>query len=122
MRKTFILTGILIIVFFLAEPIGLGHLLHPQKWIILTFFVAYSFLLHRLIELGFRENRKNFIQFYLTTVVLRLILSVIFIGIELYIGLQQQQLFIIDFFALYLFYTIFEIWNLSSNLRQNSEK
>ena len=122
MSKTLILTGVLIIVFFLADAIGIGYLLHQQKWVILSFFVAYSVLFNRIIELGFKEKRKNFIQFYLATVALRLLLSIIFIGIELYRGLQQQELFVANFFVLYLFYTIFEIWNLNSNLRQNSEK
>ena len=122
MSKTLILSGVLIIVFFLADAIGLGYLLHQQKWVILSFFVAYSVLFNRIIELGFKEKRKNFIQFYLATVALRLLLSIIFIGIELYRGLQQQELFVANFFVLYLFYTIFEIWNLNSNLRQNSEK
>jgi hypothetical protein len=122
MSKTLILTGVLLIVFFLADAIGVGHWLHPQKWVILSFFVAYSFLFNRIIELGFKEKRKNFIPFYLATVALRLLLSIIFIGIELYRGLQQQELFVANFFVLYLFYTIFEIWNLNSNLRQNSEK
>ena len=122
MSKTLILTAILVIVFFLAEAIGLGYLLHQQKWVILGFFAASAFLFSRIMELGFRENRKNFIQFYLTTVVLRLLLSIIFIGVELYRGLKQQELFVGNFFVLYLFYTIFEIWNLNSNLRRNSEK
>lgn len=122
MSKTLILSGVLIIVFFLADATGLGYLLHQQKWVILSFFVAYSFLFNRIIELGFKEKRKNFIPFYLATVALRLVLSIIFIGIELYRGLEKQELFVANFFALYLFYTIFEIWNLNSNLRQNSEK
>lgn len=122
MSKTLILTGVLVIVFFLAEAIGLGYLLHQQKWVILGFFAASAFLFSRIMELGFRENRKNFIQFHLTTVVLRLLLSIIFIGVELYRGLKQQELFVANFFVLYLFYTIFEIWNLNSNLRRNSEK
>jgi len=122
MIRTLILTAILIIVFFLAKYIGFEYLLHPKKWLILGFFVTFSVLFHRVIEFGLREKQKNFIPFYLATVVLRLILCVIFIGVELYLGLQQQELFILNFFVLYLFYTVFEIWNLSSNLRQNSGK
>jgi hypothetical protein len=122
MFKTATLTVILIIVFFSAKYLGIDFLLHPKKWLILTFFVAFSFLFHRVIEFGLREKQKNFIPFYLSTVVMRLVLSLIFIGIELYLGLQNTELFIINFFVLYLFYTIFEIWNLSRNLRQNSGK
>lgn len=122
MAKTLILTGVLIIVFFLAGALGLTNLLHPQKWIILGFFVSYSFLFNRVKELGFRDKKKNFIQFYLATIALRLILSIIFIGVELYLGIRQQELFVANFFVLYLFYTVFEILNLNSNLRRNSEK
>ncbi len=122
MIKTAILTVVLIIVFFSAKYLGIEYLFHPKKWLILGFFVAFSFLFHRVIEFGLREKQKNFIPFYLSTVVLRLILSLIFIGIELYLGLQNQELFILNFFVLYLFYTIFEIWNLSRKLRHNSEK
>ena len=122
MFKTALLTFILIIVFFSAKYLGIEYLFHPNKWLILCFFVAFSFLFHRVIEFGLREKQKNFIPFYLSTIVLRLILSLIFIGIELYLGLQNQELFILNFFVLYLFYTIFEIWNLSRKLRHNSEK
>lgn len=99
MTKTLILTGVLIIVFFVADTIGLGYLLHQQKWVILSFFIAYSLLFNRIIELGFKEKRKNFIPFYLSSVALRLILSIVFIAIELYRGLEQQELFIANFFA-----------------------
>ncbi len=119
MTRTILLTCVLIIVFFSAKYLGLNHLLHPKKWTILGFFVAFSFLFHRVISFGLQEKQKNFIPFYLSTVVLRLILSLAFIGIELYLGMLQQELFVINFFVLYLFYTIFEIWNLSRNLRQN---
>jgi hypothetical protein len=122
MIRTTILTVILIIVFFSAKYLGIESLFHTKKWLILGFFVALSFLFHRVIAFGLREKQKNFIPFYLSTVVLRLILSLIFIGIELYLGLQKQELFVLNFFVLYLFYTIFEIWNLSRKLRHNSEK
>ncbi|AFK05436.1 hypothetical protein Emtol_4313 [Emticicia oligotrophica DSM 17448] len=122
MLRTLIFTVFFIIVFFLAKYFGVDSFLHPKRWLILGFFVAFSFLMHRLIDMGLQGKEKNFIAFYLAATVLRLILSLVFIGIELYFGLQQQELFIINFFVLYLFYTVFEIWNLSRNLRQNSGK
>jgi hypothetical protein len=71
------------------------------------------------MEYGHRNNREKFVQFYLSTVVGRLILSVIFIGAFLYAGLTDSVLFIINFFALYLFYTSFEIYGLYRNLRRD---
>ena len=120
MLKTTLLTFLLIIVLFSAKYLGFEHLLHEKKWLILGFFVAFSLLFHRVISFGLAEKQKNFIPFYLSTVVLRIILSLAFISIELYLGLEQQVLFVTNFFVLYLFYTIFEIWNLSRNLRKNS--
>ena len=121
MKNTLLFTGILIIVFFLSDALGFGKWLHPEKWIILSFFVAISYLFHTLIKQGMANKRENFVPFYLSTIVLRLILCSVFIGIELYFGVSKVTLFIINFFVLYLFYTIFEISNLYRNLRQNSE-
>ncbi|MFY7908101.1 MAG: hypothetical protein ACOVO2_01035 [Emticicia sp.] len=122
MLRTIIFTSFFVIVFFLAKYFAIDTFLHSKRWLILGFFVAFSFLMHRLIDMGLQGKDKNIIMFYLAATVLRLILSLGFIGFELYRGLQQQELFILNFFVLYLFYTVFEIWNLSSNLRQNSGK
>ncbi len=121
MYKTILLTIGWVIAFFLAPLIGISDYIHPQKWTILIFFLVLSIIFHRLIGLGIKENNKNFIIIYLSSIVLRLIFSLLFIGLELYLGVKNQEIFILNFFVLYLCYTIFEIWNLSRNLRQNSE-
>ncbi len=120
MARSLIITGFFIIVFFLFPYIGLGHLIHPKKWEILVFFVATSLLFSRFTELGLRNKGENFVTFSLATNVLRIILSLFFIGIYLYLKVEQSLLFIATFFVLYLFYTVFEIWNNSRNLQQNS--
>ncbi|MFN3782832.1 MAG: hypothetical protein ACK4R6_02875 [Spirosomataceae bacterium] len=118
MWQTLIFTSILSIVLFLADYLGVGHLVHPHKWIILSFFVAVSYLFHTLVEQGMRNNRENFIQFYLSTVVIRLIASLIFIGVELYLGVGNKKIFILTFFVLYLFFTLFELTILYRKLRR----
>lgn len=118
MWQTIIFTFIISIVLFLADYLGIGQYIHPQKWIILSFFVAISYLFHTLVEQGMRNNRENFIQFYLSTVVIRLIASLIFIGIELYLGVGDKKTFILTFFVLYLFFTLFELTILYRKLRR----
>jgi hypothetical protein len=120
MLKTVTLTGIIIIVFFLFSFIGLGHLLHQQKWVMLIFFVSISFLLNLFSKQGLSNNRENFVTFYLASIVSRLILCIIFVGVELYLDVPDVKIFIINFFVLYLCYTVFEISELYRNLRQNS--
>ena len=120
MLRIIILTAILGLLIYLSSQIGLSHYVHPQKWIILAFFFAVSYLNHILLNLGFAKNRENFVQFYLGSVTARLILSLIFIGIFVYSGIPNPYIFIINFFVLYLCYTGFEIFDLYRKLRHFS--
>lgn len=120
MRNTLIAYLVIIIVFFLATNLGISEWLHPQKWIILSFFGAMSYLYHLLLENGMKNNREKFIEFNLTTIAARMILSLLFIGTLLYLKVEKPKLFVGNFFALYLFFTLFEIINLVRKLRRFS--
>jgi hypothetical protein len=120
MLRIILLTLTIGLFIFIAPQIGLSQYTHPQKWMILAFFFAVSYLNHILLNLGFAKNRENFVQFYLGSVTARLILSLIFIGTFVYSGIQNPYLFIINFFVLYLCYTGFEIFDLYRKLRHFS--
>ncbi len=119
MLRNTIATAIIGIVFFIVQHFFRSDWVHPYFWYILTFFYGLSFLIFRLMEYGHKDNNKKFVSFYLSTVVGRLLLSLIFIGSFLYFGLTDSLLFIINFFVLYLFYTGFEIYGLYCNLRRD---
>jgi hypothetical protein len=114
------LTIIIGLLLYVAQQIGLSQYIHSQKWIMLAFFFAVSYLNHILTQMGFAKNRENFVQFYLGSVTARLILSLIFVGTFIYTGVQNPYLFIINFFVLYLCYTGFEIFDLYRKLRHFS--
>ncbi len=117
MLRIIILTIGLGLIFYFSPQIGLSQYLHEYKWIILAFFFAVSYLNHLLAQLGFANNRENFVQFYLGGIVTRLILSLIFVGVIAYMGTKDIYIFITNFFVLYLCYTGFEIYGLYRNLR-----
>ena len=117
MLRIIILTVILGLVIYIVPEIGLSQYIHPQKWMILAFFFAVSYLNHILFNLGFAKNRENFVQYYLGSVTTRLILSLIFIGTFIYSGIPNPYIFIINFFVLYLCYTGFEIFDLYRKLQ-----
>lgn len=121
MFRTVLATLFLGIVLFAADYFSLGTYIHSEKWSILAFFFAVSLLQHRLMEQGFKENRDKFVQFYLTTVVVRLLLCLVFVGVFLYFKVNSPNSFVITFFAFYLFYTCFEIYGLYRNLRRDLE-
>ncbi|MFC0184731.1 hypothetical protein [Pseudarcicella hirudinis] len=108
------------IVLFTAPMLGLGQYVHAEKWFILTFFVAVSYLNHLLMQMGFANDREKFVPFYMASIGFRLILSVCFIGTFIYLKTPDIYTFIADFFVLYLFYTGFEIYGLYRNLRHFS--
>ncbi len=120
MLNSFIFSALLGIALFVVRQYGPEGWVHTGIWYILAFFLGMSVLINRLTEQGFRNNREKFVQFYLSTVVMRLILSCIFIGLFLYAGLENPFLFVINFFVLYLFYTFFEIYFLYRKLRRDS--
>lgn len=119
MLRTLIATLLLGIVFFLAQHFHADAFLHPYIWYILAFYFGLSFLVHRLMEFGLRNKREKFVTFYISSIVARIILSIAFIALFLYRGLTDSFLFVINFFALYLFYTCFEIYGLYRNLRRD---
>jgi len=120
MLRSFLFTLLLAIVFFSAERYAHPGWLHPQWKAMLLFFLSVSFLLHRLMSVGFENNREKFVQMYMASLVARLLLSLVFVGFFLYRKVDQKQVFISDFLVLYLCYTGFEIYTLSRNLRRDS--
>lgn len=120
MIRTALFYSSVIIVLFLASYLGYEKYIHSSKWIIVAFFVATSYLHHTLVNLGMRNDRSEFIEFYLISFTIKLILTLLFIGIVLFTGVANRQLFVINFFALYLFLTVFEITNILRKLRRFS--
>ena len=119
MGRTFGLTFFFGIVFFTAERLDLGLAFPQEKWFILAFFLFMSILQHQLMAIGLRQNQERFVKFYLINTVLRLIGCVLFVGAFLYWRSPPPLPFVVTFFALYLFYTFFEVLGLYRNLRRD---
>jgi O-antigen/teichoic acid export membrane protein len=119
MLRSLLATILLGIAFFFVQRFGPKAYLHPYIWYILAFFFGLSFFGHRLMDFGLRNKREKFVTFYMATITGRIILSLVFIGLFLYRGLTDSFLFVINFFALYLFYTCFEIYGLYRTLRRD---
>lgn len=118
MLKTILLYTAILIVFFLADYFGPFVYLHPKKYVMLAFFAAVSYLFFVISKQGMRGKGDKFIQFYLSTVIVRFLACVIFVTIFLYIGVENVKLFVLNFFVLYLFFTLFETFGLYRNLRR----
>lgn len=119
MLRTILFSAIIGIVFFTAEYFGFGAILPTEKWFILAFFFALSVLQHRILSFGFQDDNDKFVQFYLASAVIKLILCMVFVAVFVYLQVNEVVSFIITFFALYLFYTCFEVVGMYRNLRRD---
>lgn len=110
------------IVFFLADYFSVEDYLHKDKWYILLFFFITQYLSFQIHKYAFEDLNKNFIALHLSSLVIKFILSLIFVGIMIWNMTSDPMLFVANFFVLYLFFTVFEIYNLNTNLRRFSER
>lgn len=94
---------------------------HETMWIILSFFVILTWLTgmftHYLLEL----SKENSVSIILGGIGIRFLASVGFVAILLFIGVENLILFVVNFFIIYFFYLLFDIYTLISNLRPNSD-
>lgn len=113
---SFIPAFLLFVVLFLVGQSSYSHLLHPQIWYIFLFFAVVHILVTRIADMGF--ERDNFINFYLASMVIRMILILIFTGAFLWLFPENRKLFLLTAVVFYLFFTIFEISILLRKLRR----
>jgi hypothetical protein len=94
---------------------------HETMWIILSFFVILTWLTgmftHYLLEL----SKENSVSIILGGIGIRFLASVGFVAILLFMGVENLILFVVNFFIIYFFYLLFDIYTLISNLRPNSD-
>lgn len=117
--NSIILFTILGLFIYLFQKFGYTHFIHEKIWIIFVFFLALAFLNYTLMKFAFENNREKFITFFMASVVIRLILSMVFLGAFIFVELNNIQIFVLNFIALYLCVLVFEIFENIRNLRQN---
>lgn len=120
MRNSLLLTGLLGIVFFVAERFFQPDWLHPYWPYLLLFYTMLSVLLHRLMSYVKDPKSAQFTTFFLAFTTAKLILCLTFMGVMLYNNVPGLNGFVISFLGLYLVYTGFEIYGLTRKLRRDS--
>jgi len=120
--QTLIFSGVIAaLVLGLQQIEGSESFIHSQIWPILIFSAVLGLIIVGMSHWGVKnldpQSRTNL---FLGTTVLRLIFSMVFIGVVLFRGVEDQMIWVANFFVVYLFYLVFEIYTILSNLRQIS--
>ncbi|WP_187175233.1 hypothetical protein [Algoriphagus sp. AK58] len=95
--------------------------IHKDIFIILGFIVGLSYLVSAFALWLYKKSPENFLQIKLLGMVIRILSSLGFIAILVVMGVENIILFIANFFILFLFYLIFDIYTFISNLRPISK-
>lgn len=89
----------------------------PFVWIALAFYFLLTLGLYSLSLMGLQRNNRTFSTAVFGSMTIRFIFCILFLVIYLIINKEKNIPFIITYLILYLFYTIFEIFQLVRKLR-----
>ncbi|GAB1405873.1 hypothetical protein DSECCO2_511740 [anaerobic digester metagenome] len=103
-----------ILIFYFAAN---GRWFSPALPFLLIFFMASALLSYYFIQKSAISNPRRFIQVYLGTTVVRLMLYLAMIATYLILYREDAFNFLIGFFALYLIYSTFEVFVLAKKKR-----
>ena len=99
----------------------LPQIIHESIWSIFGFVVILSYLLSVVTQWLYLKSPENLLSLKLLGMIIRILSSLGFIGILVVLGLENIILFIANFFLIFLFYMIFDIYIFISNLRPISK-
>ncbi len=106
------------VVYGLQQMESTQQFIHEKVWSIIIFSAILGLIVVIIGDWGLRnmdaQSRPNL---FLGLTVLRLLLSMGFVGIVLFVGIEDRVIWVANFFAAYLFYLVFEIYSILSNLR-----
>lgn len=108
-------------IFYLLQEYIKPEWVHESLWTILSFFVLLTWLTgmftHYLLEI----SKENSVNILLGAIGIRFLASTGFVAIMLFLRVENLILFVINFFIIYFFYLLFDIYTLLANLRPNSK-
>lgn len=113
---TMVVAGlILLFSFFLPQ------IIHESIWSIFGFVAGLAYLLSFVTRWLYLKSPENLLSLKLLGMIIRILSSLGFIGIFVVLGLENIILFIANFFIIFLFYMVFDIYIFISNLRPISK-
>jgi hypothetical protein len=116
----FLFSTVLVIVVLVFQQL-LPKTIHEEIWSIFGFVAGLSYLLGVVTQWLYTKSPEYFIHLKLLGMLIRILSSLGFIGILVALDLENIILFIANFFIIFLFYLIFDIYYFISNLRPNSK-
>ena len=121
--KSFFLLGIITSVIILTLQFSkFDYLLNPYVWYLQAFLFVITGLTYYITNKGVNNDPLDFQNFVMAGIGIRFFLSAIILFLYFYLVKTQSVTFLANFFVFYLFYTVFEIQSVLTNLRAHLKK
>lgn len=114
----FIFIGILIGVVILLDNMFPATLLFvPKFWLIFGFLAGITYIAYALVDIGIKRDPEMGISAIMGAIGVKLLFSMIFVLVYTQTVRGNTTIFLLNFFSLYLLFSVFEIYCLLFNLR-----
>lgn len=121
-KKLLILTGITALIAFIAAFYLPKNFTTPALPFLFIFFVIVTSLVHLLLTKASEKNFQSFAKNFMIATLGKLILYVIVIIIYIIINRSDAIAFTINFFVLYLIYSVFEVISILFKTQKKNDK
>ena len=118
LRNILIFQGLMLLSIALLAKVLSKGLIHQNISYIIVFFIVLAILNYRISQMAMANNREKFVAMVAASMVIRLVLSMLFLIFFIFNKVENPQIFAINFIVLYLCNLVFEIWESISNLRR----
>lgn len=108
--------------YFLDYFIDSTPILIPHFWLVYTFMAGITLIIYILSIIGIKKGSDHQAFILLGGIVIRLLASMALVLIYIVNIKVNSILFILNFFSIYLSFTVFEIYCLLRNLRHQIKK
>ncbi|MFC3560818.1 hypothetical protein [Pedobacter jamesrossensis] len=98
------------------------NLLIPQFWLMFGFLAGITFIAYVLVDIGIKRDPEVGIMAIMGSIAVKMIFCMAFVLIYSIKGKGIGVLFLLNFFSLYLLFSVFEIYCLLRNLRHQNLK
>ncbi|WP_228527708.1 hypothetical protein [Pararhodonellum marinum] len=119
--KLFLFTSLIALIGWLMQSVLKPEWVHTKFWEIILFYGLLTLFSGLLIQYLIKISKENFASILLLGTIIRFLASIVFIGVLLYLGVENLILFVVNFFVVYLLYLLFDIYALITNLRPHSK-
>lgn len=110
------------IVVLIPQILPASDFLVPSFWLIFGFLGGITYIAYILAHIGINRNPEAGVVAILGSVIVKLIFCMAFVLIYSIKAKESGILFILNFFSLYLLFTVFEMYCLLRNLRHQNLK